>query len=88
MVENQRNAVNREVTRRTKAEIESSTERPTALAVDPDAIPIILRDQDQWVDWEYNWRGTVGRPSPGGRAHLCEWLWASLVCLWACSLCS
>jgi primase-polymerase (primpol)-like protein len=41
---------------RTKAEIETSPERPKALRVRPEGIPAELREIPQWVCWRYEWR--------------------------------
>jgi primase-polymerase (primpol)-like protein len=40
----------------TKAEIESSPQRPQALPVNPEGIPVELREYPQWVCWRYEWR--------------------------------
>ena len=37
--------------RRTKAQIEAGEERPEALAVEPDGIPVELKSRKQWVAW-------------------------------------
>jgi putative DNA primase/helicase len=42
--------------RRTKADVESSAEKPEALPVNADGIPAELKELPQWVCWRYEWR--------------------------------
>src|SRR5262245_2871933 len=54
-----------ETTRKTKAQIEASPERPEALRVEADNIPAELRKRQQWVLWKYVWKPEKKRKDGG-----------------------
>src|SRR5262245_22628755 len=43
-----------------KADLESRSEKPPALPVNPDGIPAELRERPQWVCWRYDHRRSRG----------------------------